>query len=331
MRKALIITDHTNEQYYYESFLVPCEKRGVQVYVFDPSSFPSEASVSLALSTNGEVSGFIDVLRYESGAFLPERLDINDIDVAWHLRAGKPLPKRAGNELEANFAANESRSALDAVFANLNCSWINREQTIRFLESNKLYQQREAQRCGLSIPKTVIGNDPNRVIEFASKSQDLLLKTFTYTKLDDQGRHFIYSELFTADQLMSGENSIKECPVFAQEYVEKLYEYRVMAIGDRVLSCRIDSQASNATKVDWRHYDFKNVEHIQVNLPADTQRKLLCFMKRVGLKYGAIDLIETPGNDFVFLEVNPSGQWGWIEYYAGLPIPGAVAEMLATA
>jgi glutathione synthase/RimK-type ligase-like ATP-grasp enzyme len=71
--------------------------------------------------------------------------------------------------------------------------------------------------------------------------------------------------------------------------------------------------------------------HVQVELPKAIQRKLLCFMKRAGLQYGAIDLIETPGGDFVFLEVNPSGQWEWIVVLAGLPIPQAVADMLATA
>jgi glutathione synthase/RimK-type ligase-like ATP-grasp enzyme len=101
-----------------------------------------------------------------------------------------------------------------------------------------------------------------------------------------------------------------------------------MVIGSRVLSCKIDSQASEATKIDWRHYDFVNVKHTAVNLPDDIQQKLLRFMQAVGLRYGAIDMVETPKGDFVFLEINPSGQWGWIADIAGLPISEAVAEML---
>ena len=53
-------------------------------------------------------------------------------------------------------------------------------------------------------------------------------------------------------------------------------------------------------------------------------------MEGVDLRYGAIDLIETPDGEFVFLEVNPSGQWGWIADLGGLPIPEAVADMLET-
>lgn len=101
-----------------------------------------------------------------------------------------------------------------------------------------------------------------------------------------------------------------------------------MAIGNRVLSCRIDSQASERTKIDWRHYDLDRVEHLEVELPRSVSNSILRFMQRVNLRYGAIDLIETTGGEFVFLEVNPSGQWGWIADLAGLPIADAVADML---
>ena len=147
-------------------------------------------------------------------------------------------------------------------------------------------------------------------------------------KLDPIGNDFLYSERFSHEELFSSPNAIRACPVFAQEYIEKRYEYRVMIIGHQVLACRIDSQASPMTKTDWRHYDFNNVEHTRVELPLATQEHLIRFMQEVGLNYGAIDLIETPEGDYVFLEVNPCGQWGWIEHFADLQIPQAVANML---
>ncbi len=101
-----------------------------------------------------------------------------------------------------------------------------------------------------------------------------------------------------------------------------------MIIGKKTLACRIDSQASQITKVDWRHYDFDNVEHKEVDLPSGIKNKLISFMDKIGLCYGAIDMIETDEEDFVFLEVNPAGQWQWLQQYAGLRIPEAVAEML---
>lgn len=101
-----------------------------------------------------------------------------------------------------------------------------------------------------------------------------------------------------------------------------------MVIGSQVLACRIDSQASEKTKIDWRHYDFDLVEHVNVQLPMEIKIRLLNFMKDVGLRYGAIDMIERPDGNFVFLEVNPSGQWGWITNIAKVPVVEAVVSML---
>ena len=165
---------------------------------------------------------------------------------------------------------------------------------------------------------------------FSDPEEGLLLKSIGYIKLDEEGRKFLYSQRFSHSEIVESAEAIRRCPIFCQEYVQKLYEYRVMVIGNRVLACRIDSQASEKTKVDWRHYDFENVEHSPVELPLGIQENLLRFMKMIGLQYGAIDLIETPKREFVFLEVNPSGQWGWIADFARLPIPEAVVEMLET-
>ncbi len=51
-------------------------------------------------------------------------------------------------------------------------------------------------------------------------------------------------------------------------------------------------------------------------------------MKTLGLCYGAVDMIITPENEYVFLEVNPSGQWGWIEELTGMKISKAIATLL---
>ena len=51
-------------------------------------------------------------------------------------------------------------------------------------------------------------------------------------------------------------------------------------------------------------------------------------MRRLGLLYGAIDLVETPDGRHVFLELNPSGEFFWLEQQPGLPISAALADIL---
>lgn len=325
--KNILLIAGLSEAYYFDPFVDACKSRDINIFLFDPLRFPGEANIALSLDNAGKIEGFIDVLLYKIGHSEIVRLPIQDIHTAWYLREGDDTAKRK-KSLEWRFARNESRATLHSLYSTLPCKWINKKETLDFVTSNKFFQQQIALQSGLLVPPTLISNDHDSLIELAESKNGLLLKSLGYIDLDKNGEYFLYSEKFSKDEISKSRESVQSCPVFAQEYIEKLYEYRVMAIGDKILSCRIDSQSSKMTKVDWRHYDFANVEHLQVELPQDVNEKLLVFMKKIGLRYGAIDLIETPEGKFIFLEINPSGQWGWIHDFAHLPIPEAVADML---
>lgn len=329
MRNVLFVAS-LSERYYYDPFLKACKDANLRLYLLDPSRFPSEMVVSVALGSDAELSGFVEVLDLSGCCPETVRLPVSDVDVAWYLREGPAGPRDEKASIEERFVRNESRGALRSFFSTLACAWINHPETMDRIASNKLYQQQVARRVGLITPRTLLSNDPGSITNFSSQQNGLLLKSIGYVKLDDEGQYFLYSQRVPHEEIRRSALAIRRCPVFSQEYIEKRYEYRVMIIGNRVLSCRIDSQASEATRVDWRHYDFENVAHLQVELPKEVQQKLHRFMRAIDLKYGALDLIETPDGDFVFLEVNPSGQWGWIADLAGLPIPEAVVEMLAS-
>lgn len=86
-----------------------------------------------------------------------------------------------------------------------------------------------------------------------------------------------------------------------------------MVVGDRVITCAIDSQASESTRVDWRRYDFANVAHYPIELPDDVIQRPIPLTKALGLVYGAIDLAELEDGSWLFFELNPAGQWAWLE------------------
>ena len=51
-------------------------------------------------------------------------------------------------------------------------------------------------------------------------------------------------------------------------------------------------------------------------------------MKCFGLSFGAVDMIRQPNGTYVFLEVNPSGEWGMLEKELGYPIAATIAKSL---
>lgn len=329
MKNVLLIAG-LGEAYYFEPFARAGLEEGVQIFVLDPSLFPDQSKINIRMNEVGVVDGYVDVMKYTQHG-LEEKvcLDINEINVAWYLRETMHWNKKKKREkIEDKFRHNETNKALKSLYSILKCKWVNRLEVIDFIASNKFYQQLVAVRNGLLVPNTLISNSVDGVTTLAREQGGVLIKAMGYIKLDKDGACFLYSEKFAVEEIVNSPDAIRFCPVFAQHYVEKRYEYRVMVIGSQVLACRIDSQASEKTKIDWRHYDFDLVEHVNVQLPMEIKIRLLNFMKDVGLRYGAIDMIERPDGNFVFLEVNPSGQWGWITNIAKVPVVEAVVSML---
>jgi hypothetical protein len=63
--------------------------------------------------------------------------------------------------------------------------------------------------------------------------------------------------------------------------------------------------------------------------PPDTVRHgITALMRRPGLVYGALDFVITPGGDWIFLEINAGGQFGWLEDATGIPVTAALADIL---
>lgn len=326
--KVILLITNSTEEYYFSPFVEKCIARELKVHTFYADKFPTENGISLFLNEDGLVSGYLEVAQWNRNGRLTRRLDLCDIDLAWYLRAGRPEPPNELSEVECRFTIDESNAAINSMMAVLPCKWVNKKDRIDALERNKLYQQLIAAQCGFKVPQTTISNDADEVCSTFPNDNFLLLKTLSNTRLDPKGQFFIYSQKMPKSDIAQASKSIQRCPIFCQTYIEKAWEYRIMAIGKSILACKIDSQASEKTRIDWRHYDFENVRHEHTTLPSLVAQNIKKFMTAVDIRYGAIDLIETPKGEFVFLEVNPSGQWQWIEHYASLPITSTIADML---
>jgi hypothetical protein len=51
-------------------------------------------------------------------------------------------------------------------------------------------------------------------------------------------------------------------------------------------------------------------------------------MDSFGINFASPDMILTPEGEFVFLELNPNGQWLWLEAELGLPLISSMADLL---
>ena len=250
-----------------------------------------------------------------------------DITVIWNRRCGKVEPHSSIHKLaHREFATREASMILSNIWALLaSKSWVN-NPTQNLLMNNKLQQLILARQIGLQTPPTLLTNNPAEVRRFKQEHGEIAAKPLSAGIIRDRGVEMMLYTLKLTEIDMANLSSIRLCPTMFQAYVPKQIELRITVVGTKVFACAIDSQKSERTKHDWRRYDFDHVPHYSTKIPVELRRQLVKFLQMSGLVFGAFDFIQTPAGEFVFLEVNPNGQWYWIEKLTGLPIADTLVK-----
>lgn len=322
----LILTNKDDES--VEPVIKEIEKIKAKFFRFNTESFPLTTAIELAL-LNGKLIGS---LNNENGNILVNWKIVKSV---WYRRpASVWIEDEKLTESCARFIKNESSAALWSLYTSLEVFWMNHPLVSqRLLEHNKLYQLKEVSDMGLAVPDTLITNNPDKLLQFCRNHKGTaavkLLKGGWFVKEGSNVPLFVFTQKITEEEIRKRSDEIRLAPVLVQEYIEKKLELRITIVDKTIFTCAIHSQDSEQTKIDWRQYDFKNVKHEIWQLPAEIETKLLLLMKKWGLTYGAIDMILTPNGEYVFLEINPNGQWFWIEQLTGMQISKAIAETLA--
>jgi hypothetical protein len=252
-------------------------------------------------------------------------IDVDEIATIW-CRGFRPSGLPDGlKPADHSFVQSECQRALDALLTVSNAVWVNHPQ--RHARANaKPAQLHIARHVGLDIPPTIITNDPKQANDFVSTSQDATVyKAMSQALALDPGKA-LFTGLVTAREADSLD-LIRISPGIFQRLVPKAYEIRATVVGSRIFSGRIDSQANDDTRIDWRHRPY-DVDSQPVDLPPHVCDGVLKMMEHFGLVYGAFDFIVTPDGRYVFLEVNPAGQYMWVETVTHLPITAALADAL---
>jgi glutathione synthase/RimK-type ligase-like ATP-grasp enzyme len=296
-----------------QSVIRELTKAGVNdVRLLDLREIPQRATLNMALS-NAHGSGFELVMS--DGR--PIRFE-NVRSFWWRRPQSFVLP--AGMDMQAQqFALTELSTAFQGLWQCSTGLWVN--NPVRdAAAAHKPWQLETARELGLSIPDTLITTDPEKVRAFwEARSGEVIYKPFLQTFHSwRETRQLKREELALLD-------SVRIAPVIFQQLVPGAADLRVTVIGDEILAAAVDV-GKMEYKLDVRLNQQSYEKH---DLPAEVGEKLLRLMRRLGLEYGAIDLRLTPDGEYVFFEVNPAGQFLFVEYACGLPISAALASHLA--
>jgi len=294
--------------------------RGIPFYRLNTEDFPQRINLSIQGNTCG------DEILFDTDHGL---IEFGSVTSIWYRR---PEPNIVSPEIvnpqSRKLAQEESETTFVWMWDLLgNKLWMNHPRNNR-LAMSKLDQSRFSKQNGVRIPKYLITNNPLNARIFYEQNEKIAVKQISrFVPIRDGNHGLIYTNLLLPED-EADLDTISYAPVFFQEYIEKSFELRITVVGDEVYACKIDSQNSRQTMIDWRHYDFDNVPHSSYSLPNEIEEFCRKLLRHFHLNYGAIDMIVTPEGEFVFLEINPNGQWGWIENLTNLPISDSIIKFL---
>lgn len=202
-----------------------------------------------------------------------------------------------------------------------NVTWVNHPVSIYGAE-NKLYQLKIAQRCGFPVPETYVGNT---LPENIHPERTYIVKSLDTAFFYDNGQEmFTYSTMISGQELLNAE--IQSAPVIVQEYLRDKTDIRATVIGDAIFAVTITKNGCNI-EGDWRKNEKECLKYSPIDLPVTVQEQIRELMHKLGLHFGGIDLAVVK-DTYYFIEINPTGEWGWLVPTTKLPIDKAIVEFL---
>jgi glutathione synthase/RimK-type ligase-like ATP-grasp enzyme len=258
--------------------------------------------------------------------FADLQLSLGDVQAAYYRRPGAPEPKLGKDAATRKYLADEWSAVTKALWNALEGRWLSSPFAILRAE-DKPRQLTVASALGFDLPETLISNDFEAASAFVARG-DAIGKPLRHSLVE---RGETGEVLFTArlDPLKPMDrDAVSLAPVIYQREVHKAYDVRVTVVGERVFAAAIHSQDHDETEVDWRSGTRLDLRHEAIDLPADIVGKCRALTKALDIGYGAIDLIADQNGRHWFLEINPNGQWAWIERRTGLPLAAAIVDEL---
>lgn len=311
----ILLLTHSGDFYTIDGVEAALQRLGAEYYRLDTDRFPLEYNL---------------VFRPGEGTWLEcggQALALHEARAFWNRRL---YPGRVPPELEPNaarFCADTCRTAMFNALDRLSgARWINPFRAQEAAE-NKLLQLEVATEVGLRVPPTLVTNSAEEVRNFARRYPQLVTKLLLQAVQTMEAHPaFAYTTRVRPEHLDQLDN-LKLMPQIFQPELLKKAEYRVIVIDGQIFTGALLGVGEDL--VDWRQATADSgLTWEAARLEPSVEEKIHRLMDRLELKFGALDFIEDGTGEPWFLEVNPAGEWGWLERDLGYPIAESIARAL---
>ena len=288
------------------------ERRGIPTFRFNTEDYPVR-------------------VRLVAEPLWPDRARL--ISTEWEFRIGAargiwlrrprwPTVDPEMEELDRMFAQQEAVAAMGGVWRNLGQRCVSQADAMQAARW-KLNQLAVANEVGMLVPETLVTNDPDEASAFG-RQWPAVAKAVAEARVETPQETRI-GETFELTSDFDG-GAVRPAPVILQRRIWKTADMRVTVIGARIFAVRI--VLPKEAPLDFRVSTPDECRFEVATLAESTSSRLLKYLDRFGLRFGAFDMAEDADGRLWFLECNPAGQWAWLEPRTGLDMTASLVDLL---
>ncbi|MDP3072296.1 MAG: hypothetical protein Q8N18_18540 [Opitutaceae bacterium] len=225
------------------------------------------------------------------------------------------FPARRGNA-ESRHAAAEYTAALEGFLSLIpEQRWINHPSR-NILSGHKLEQVRRARETGFNVPKTLVTQDAAALRKFWKVCRGkVVLKPLSggYLERDEPGRDTLIYTNRLREQDLARTAEIARCPTLFQERIAKEADIRITVVDGDLQAVELTATDSGEPRLDIRRNNMIDVVYHRTVLPRPIASSIHRILRSYGLRFAAIDMLRDFRGKYYFLEINPNGQWAWLD------------------
>jgi glutathione synthase/RimK-type ligase-like ATP-grasp enzyme len=311
----------TNSQDVTASFLISVlEKSKIPFVRLDTDQILQRIAIAYS---EGKPSIKIDGRRYKA----------EDVSHIWYRRPEKIKDGCFDDSPESRYALAEWTEFIECFFAHVpKAKWVN-HPAFNTLASRKLEQLTTAITLGFKVPDTLATQEPDELRSFFNKHQGKIivkpLSTGHIERTDAENDSLVYTNRVDKTQLKNLDD-LAICPTLFQQFIQKQFDVRITMVDSDVHAVTLQAtEKSGEQRCDIRRNNMSDVRYNKISLPENIEIKIRNLVSHYRLRFAAIDMAITTTGEWYFFEVNPNGQWAWLDMSANTNISASFVKSFA--
>lgn len=320
----ILCLTHSNDFYTIDIVMKRLKELGKEAYRLNSDLFSPKISFDYSLSNHKSN------IHIKDGDY---NINSGDIEAVWYRKLWTAqVPKELDDDFKEIYF-QEYHTMRNIFFESLKeLPWFNPIAKDQEISNNKFGQLSMAINSGIDIPKSLFTNDQEKVKNFFFEecNKQMIAKLHGALSRSMAGDTPFFPTTQINESNLEDLATLIYCPMIFQEMIPKAYELRAVYVDGEFFTGKINAAKSERGKTDWRIATDIYFGWEPYQLPDHVAKSLTKMMKQMNLFFGAIDIIRHQDGRYIFLEVNPQGEWGMLQRDLQYPIGETIAEKLVS-